>query len=108
MSAIDSMSDSGRRPFSAAMFGFAITAIFVSYQLLTDSQTALHRDSSIMLLLIVLCPPSLLSVAVIDAEIGTNGFYLLWTVIALMNAGLYAGIRILVSQWLQRRQRQQD
>ena len=61
-----------------------------------------------MLLFIVLCPPSLLSVSVIDAEVGSNGFYFLWTVIALMNAGLYAGIRILVSQWVQRRERQRD
>jgi hypothetical protein len=102
------MSDSGRRPFSAGMFGFAVTAIFVSYQLLTDSQPALHRESTFMLLFIALCPPSLLSVAVIDAEVGTNGFYFLWTVIALMNAGLYAGIRILISHWLQSRERQQD
>jgi hypothetical protein len=101
------MSDSGRRSFGAAMFGFAITASFVSYQLLTDAQSVLHRDTSFMLLFIALCPPSLLSMA-IDAEVGTNGFYFLWTVIALMNAGLYAGIRILIAHWLQRRERQQD
>lgn len=90
------------------MFGFAITASFVSYQLLTDSQSALHRDSAFMLLFIALCPPSLLSIAAIGAEVGTNSFYFLWTVIALLNAGLYAGIRILISHWLQHRERQQD
>jgi len=84
------------------MFGFAITAIFLSYQMLTDSQSALHRDSTFMLLFIGLCPPSLLSLA-IDTEIGTNHFYILWTVIGLMNAGLYAAIRILVSRRFQRR-----
>jgi len=83
------------------MFGFAITAIFVSYQLLTDSQSPIQRDSAFMLIFVVLCPPSLLSMA-FDPEVGTNGFYALWTVIALMNAGLYATIRVLVSRRLQR------
>ena len=82
------------------MFGFAITAIFVSYQLLTDSQSPIQRDSALMVVFIVLCPPSLLSIA-FDPEIGTNNFYFLWTVIALLNAGLYATIRALVARRLQ-------
>lgn len=82
--------------FGSAMFGFAITAIFVSYQLLTDSQSPMSRNSSLMIVLVVLCPPSLLSVAA-DPEVGTNGYYALWTVIALMNAALYATIRTLIS-----------
>jgi hypothetical protein len=89
-----------RRHFTAAMFGFAITAIFVSYQLLTDPQSPIHRDSSLMVVFIVLCPPSLLSVA-IDTEAGTNNFYFLWIVVALLNAGLYTVIRMLVSRRLQ-------
>ena len=79
------------------MFGFAITAIFVSYQLLTDSQSAISRNSSLMIVLVVLCPPSLLSVAV-DPEVGSNGYYVMWTVIAVMNAALYATIRTLISR----------
>ncbi len=84
-----------RRHFSAAMFGFAITAVFVSYQLLTDPQSPIQRDSALMIVLIVLCPPSLLSLA-FDPEVGTNSFYFLWTVIAVMNACLYATVRALV------------
>ena len=95
------MSELGRRPFSAAMFGFAITAIFISYQLLTDAQSPLPRESEFMILFVVLCPPSLLAVA-FDPDVGSNGFYLLWTVIALMNAGLYATIRTLLFRRLQR------
>lgn len=82
------------------MFGFAITAIFVSYQLLTDSQSPIHRDSAFMIVFVVLCPPSLLSVA-FDPEVGTNNYYLLWTAIALMNGGLYTAIRLLLSKRLQ-------
>ena len=83
------------------MFGFAITAAFISYQLITDAQSPVPRDSSFMILFIVLCPPSLLSV-VFDPDVGSNGFYLLWTVVALMNAGLYATIRALLFKRLQR------
>jgi len=91
----------GRRHFTAAMFGFAITAIFVSYQLLTDSQSPIQRDSAFMVGFVVLCPPSLLSIA-FDPEVGTNNFYFLWTVIAILNAGLYATIRAFVARRLQR------
>ena len=83
------------------MFGFAITAIFVSYQLLTDSQSPIHRDSAFMVGFVLLCPPSLLSIA-FDPEVGTNKFYFLWTAIALLNAGLYATIRALIGRRLRR------
>ena len=82
--------------FRTAMFGFAITAIFVSYQLLTDVQSPLSRNSALMTVFVILCPPSLLSVA-IDPEVGTNGYYSLWAVIAVLNAGLYATVRRLIS-----------
>ena len=81
------------------MFGIAITAIFVSYQLLTDSQSPLQRDSTLMVVFVVLCPPSL-SIA-FDPEVGTNNFYFLWTVIALLNAGLYTTVQALVGSRLQ-------
>lgn len=95
------MSASGRGPFGTAMLGFAITAIFVSYQMLTDSQSAIHRDVLYMVVFIVLCPPSLLSLA-IHTELGSNNFYVLWIVIATLNGALYAGIRLLVSRHLHR------
>lgn len=91
------MSTPGRRKLGSAMFGFAITAVFVSYQLLTDMESPISRNSSLMIVLVILCPPSLLSVAV-DPEVGTNGYYALWTLIALMNAGLYATVRTLISR----------
>jgi len=83
------------------MFGFAITALFLSYQMITDSQSTIQRDSAFMLVFAVLCPPSLLALA-IDPPAETTAFYLLWTVIALLNAGLYASVRTFVSRRLQR------
>jgi cell division protein FtsW (lipid II flippase) len=100
MPATEHMKALGRRHFTAAMFGFAIAAIFVSYQMLTDLQSPIQRDSALMIAFIVLCPPSLLSIA-FDPEVGTNHFYFLWTVIALLNAGLYATVRALVGRRLQ-------
>jgi hypothetical protein len=40
----------------------------------------------------ILCPPVLLTFPLLDVEIGTGGFYVLWMVVALLNAGLYAVI----------------
>lgn len=88
------MTTPGRSALGSAMFGFAITAIFLSYQLLTDSPSLISRNSALMIVLVILCPPSLLSIAT-DTEVGTNGYYLLWTAIALINAGFYAAARAL-------------
>lgn len=88
----------GRGVFRFAVLGFALTAVFVSYQLVTDTQSPFTRDSAIMLAFVVLCPPSLLSLPFRDAEVGTNGFYVLWTVVGLLNATLYASIRALISR----------
>ena len=83
------------------MLGFAITAVFVSFQLLTDTQSSISRSPALMLAFVVLCPPSLLSVA-LDPDVGTSSFYLLWTVIALLNACLFATVRALLTIRLQR------
>ena len=95
------MNVSGHSIFRSAVLGFSITAAFVSYQLLTDSQSALARSSSIMLTFLVLCPPSILSITR-QTEVGTNNYYILWIVIGLLNAALYAGVRVMLRKRLQR------
>jgi hypothetical protein len=70
--------------------------------MITDNQSPLSRSPAIMILFLIMCPPSLLSVAV-DPEVGTNNFYLLWTLVALMNAGLYAAFRRFRNRRLQHR-----
>jgi hypothetical protein len=96
------MTASGRGIFRSAVFGFAITATFVSYQLLTDVQSPLSRSRALMLSFLVLCPPSILSIAIRAPEVATNGFYILWGSIGALNAALYATIRFLFSRRLQR------
>jgi len=88
--------------FRVAMFGLGITAIFLSYQLLTDSQSPITRNSTLMLTFVVLCPPSVLSLAFGTIEIGSHSFCLLWAVIAALNAALYGGIRVLIARVAQR------
>ena len=95
------MSASGHRIFRSAVLGFSMTAAFVSYQLLTDSQSLLPRSSAIMLTFLVLCPPSILSITR-QTEVGTDSYYILWIVIGVLNAALYAGVRVMLKRRLQR------
>jgi hypothetical protein len=101
MSKINYMRVLGRINFRSAMLGFAVTAAFVSYQLLTDSQSSISRNPALMMMFIVFCPPSVLSVP-FDAEFGTKGFYYLWTCIGLLNAALYTGVRAFIMYRLKR------
>jgi len=96
------MTASGRGILRSALFGFAITATFVSYQLLTDVQSSISRSTALMLSFLALCPPSILSVAIREPEVGSNGFYILWGSVAMLNSALYATIRALIARRLQR------
>ncbi|MGC2473923.1 MAG: hypothetical protein WA485_06285 [Candidatus Sulfotelmatobacter sp.] len=96
------MRASGYSVLRSAVLGFAITAAFVSYQLVTDPPSAISRSATVMLTFLVLCPPSILSITR-QVEVGTESFYTLWTVIGVLNGALYAGLRSLVGKRLQRR-----
>jgi len=60
---------------------------------MTDSYPNPPHELStpVLVTTLVLCPPSLLSVLFIDAEIGTSGFYFIWCFIALFNAAFVCG-----------------
>ncbi len=49
----------------------------------------------------ILCPPALLSIPLIDVEVGTSDYRIMWTVFTFMNAALYAVIGSLIgkSRW---------
>jgi len=96
------MSALGRRYLSSAVCGFAITAAFVRYQMLTDVESPISRNPLLMIFFIVFCPPSLLSLLFTDAEVGSNGFYILWVIIGVLNAGLYASVRAFISRRLKK------
>ncbi|HEX6820651.1 MAG TPA: hypothetical protein VF123_01250 [Candidatus Sulfotelmatobacter sp.] len=77
------------KPFRFATIGFSITVLFVAYQLLANLDLFSLREFLPMVVVAILCPPSLVSSRMIDAEVGTHAFYVLWTMIAILNAALY-------------------
>jgi hypothetical protein len=85
-----------RTHYRFAIVGFAITVVHVVYQLVSDARSWPFPDAVVIASFIV-CPPSLLAIPVIDAEIGTDAFYSLWTVIGLLNAVLYAAVGTMIA-----------
>jgi hypothetical protein len=84
------MSKDWRTIVRFAFMGAAITAVCVAYQVLTDSSPPSPRDMPLLLIFMILCPGSFLTIPLIDIETGTGGFYVLWTFVALIDAALYA------------------
>jgi hypothetical protein len=82
----------------------AITALFAGYQALPDSGAP--NSLSNVAVFIVLCPVSLLFMPLFAwffeaAEPGQPAFYIIWTLIGLENAALYA----VIAAYLGRRRR---
>jgi hypothetical protein len=76
--------------FGFVVLGFAVTTFVVAYQVLTNSYPPSDLSMPVFVAFIILCPPSLLTVPFIDAEVGTGGFYFIWFFVGLINAALYA------------------
>jgi hypothetical protein len=84
-----------------AALGFGITSIIWAYSF--SSRTF---SLPLWTAFVVLCPPSLLSIPLIDVEPGSAGFTTMWAIIGLLNAALYAIIgNIFCSWWLNRSSR---
>jgi hypothetical protein len=80
-----------------AFAGIGSTCALVAYQFLTNF-TPFPRAT--LIVFVILCPISLLSIAFIDAQPGTGAFYLVWAVIALLNSGLYALVAAAIARRL--------
>ena len=72
-----------------AAVGFGITVVFVGFQMLMEPSPWSPLNNILSATFMILCPPVLLTFPLLDVEIGTGGFYVLWMVVALLNAGLY-------------------
>ena len=77
--------------------GIGSTAAHVAYQFLTHFAPF---PLPALVVFVILCPMSLLSIAFIDVDPGTGAFYFFWAVIALLNSGLYALIAAAVARRL--------
>jgi hypothetical protein len=78
--------------FAAAGFGIAVALVFVGSQILLRLSPRSPLYNVLSAIFVILCPPVVLTFPLLDAKIGTGGFYVLWMAVAFLNAGLYAVI----------------
>jgi hypothetical protein len=83
-----------------AVTGFVIAAAIWAYSELTNSSPP-HFSFPLWTAFMILCPPSLLSIPLIDVEPGASGFTIMWLLIGAVNSALYAVIGFVVgkSRW---------
>jgi len=80
-----------------ALLGLAITASIYAANLLTPySEVPSRAEIFLGIVSVVLCPPSLLTVPLFDADVHTASGAALWLVIGLLNSTLYAAVGALV------------
>jgi hypothetical protein len=83
------MSKQTRLRIGFAALGLAIGAAIFAYLEITNYASF---GKALVVIAVILCPPSLLSLLFIDAEPHTSGIAIVWLVIALINGALYSAI----------------
>ncbi len=68
-----------------AVFGLVVAALIFLYLILVG-----EFDASLYTAFAILCPPSLLCIPFSDAMKDKAGLYAIWSLIGLINSGLYA------------------
>ena len=76
-----------------------MAAVIWAYSELTDSSPPKPFNSTLWTAFMILCPPSVLSIPLIDVEPGSSDFATMWLVIGLVNSGLYAVIGKIVGRF---------
>ena len=82
-----------------ATTGFLVAAVLWAHSELTDSSPPKPLNVHLWTAFMILCPPSILSIPLIDVEPGSTDFAILWSVIGLVNSGLYAVIGMIVGRF---------
>jgi len=85
-------------PIALAVSGLLIAAAFAMFFQIVDPAPDSQASRGSGIAALILCPGSLLFVTFIDAEPGTSGFAFMWVMVALMNAGLYGVIGIVIGR----------
>lgn len=78
-----------RLTIALAVMGFVMAAAIWAYSELTDSSPPKPFNSTLWTAFMILCPPSVLSIPIIDVEPGSSDFAIMWSVIGLANSGFY-------------------
>jgi hypothetical protein len=86
------MTKDRRTIFGFAAVGLGIFVVWILYQMLAVPSPWSPLNNLLSVIYMILCPPVLLTFPLMDIEIGNGGTYAIWTVVALLNAALYAAI----------------
>lgn len=78
--------------------GFLIGVLIWAYELLS-AHSSRPIDMRVATLFVIFCPPGLLEVPFFELDPGTLDHAVLWLIISLLNAALYAAVGWLVAQW---------
>ena len=80
-----------------AAVGFAVAAVIWVYSELTASSTP---PFNLLLwgVFIAVCPPSLLTAALIDVEPGSIDFAITWLAVGFLNSALYGVIGVMIGR----------
>ncbi len=84
------MSKDRRIIFRFAAVGLGINVVWIVYQMLANPSPWSPLGNILSVIFVILCPPWLLTFPLMDVAIGDGGSYAIWTVVALLNAALYA------------------
>jgi hypothetical protein len=86
------MSKDSRTILGFAAVGLGIFVAWIVYYTLTDPSPWSPLNNILSVIFMILCPPVILTFPLLDVKIGSGGVYFLWTLVALLNAVLYAVI----------------
>ena len=86
------MSKDWRTILGFAAVGLGVPAVWVVYQMLANPSPWSRLNDTLSVIFMILCPPVLLTFPLFDVEIGDAGSYAILTVVAILNAALYAVI----------------
>jgi len=81
-----------------ACLGFVVAGIFWAYSAFGYSEQMNLKKATLTIALVILCPPSLLSVPFWETEPDTVPGIVIWSVIGLINSALYAYIGTYLSK----------
>ena len=87
-----------------AVVGFGIAVVFVGFQMLMNPSPWSPLNSILGTIFMILCPPVLLTFPLLDVKVETGGLYFLWTLVALLNAVLYAVMGAAYVRWRKKRE----
>jgi hypothetical protein len=88
-----------RLTIGLAVLGFVIAAIIWAYSELTDSPPPRPFNLPLWSAFMILCPPSFLTIPLIDVEPGSTDFAIMWLMLGLVNSALYAVIGTVVGRF---------